>query len=395
MRSSWATDIASGGQITVEDGRVALAALMAPGLRSTSTGDRPIARAGFRPGLSTDPGAVTATGGGTLSVAPFQYVMPTSRATGGAYIVSQDTTYTFNGLATPAHSTYGRIDRIIVQQDDTFYGDSDSTCTIRQVVGTPSATPALPSVTGSADWIELARINVGAGQTNLTLTGTVVDMRPADKFTVASGGLLPVPNQAARDAITGAYDGMPVWLSDQQRVDVRNSGGGWTTVSAPPAALVPVGGIIMWSGLIANIPTNWHLCDGTSGTPDLRGRMIIGASADSGAGNSGSAYNVAATGGADSTSLAESNLPAHSHTSSVTGNHQHTMKYRDGLSWTKSTGAGFHLPVVSGETDYTGTTDTFTYSGGSHGHSIGFTGSGVAFENRPRFYALAFIMRTA
>src|SRR5690606_24087623 len=43
---------------------------------------------------------------------------------------------------------------------------------------------------------------------------------------------------------------------------------------------VPSGGIIMWSGSIANIPTGWHLCDGDNSTPDLRDKFIIGAASD-------------------------------------------------------------------------------------------------------------------
>lgn len=41
--------------------------------------------------------------------------------------------------------------------------------------------------------------------------------------------------------------------------------------------MVPLGGIIEWFGAIANIPAGWQLCDGTNGTPDLRGRMVKGA----------------------------------------------------------------------------------------------------------------------
>ena len=40
------------------------------------------------------------------------------------------------------------------------------------------------------------------------------------------------------------------------------------------------GMIILWSGSIASIPTGWHLCDGTTGTPDLRNRFIVCANAD-------------------------------------------------------------------------------------------------------------------
>ncbi|HZQ46076.1 MAG TPA: hypothetical protein VFC07_03615, partial [Verrucomicrobiae bacterium] len=43
---------------------------------------------------------------------------------------------------------------------------------------------------------------------------------------------------------------------------------------------IPTGGIIMWSGSIATVPAGWHLCDGTSGTPDLRNRFVVCANAD-------------------------------------------------------------------------------------------------------------------
>ena len=44
--------------------------------------------------------------------------------------------------------------------------------------------------------------------------------------------------------------------------------------------LVPAGGIIMWSGTIATIPTGWFLCNGLNGTPDLRDKFIVGAKQD-------------------------------------------------------------------------------------------------------------------
>lgn len=33
--------------------------------------------------------------------------------------------------------------------------------------------------------------------------------------------------------------------------------------------LVPKGTIVFWSGTTSNIPSGWHICDGTDGTPDL------------------------------------------------------------------------------------------------------------------------------
>jgi len=41
--------------------------------------------------------------------------------------------------------------------------------------------------------------------------------------------------------------------------------------------MIPIGGIIQWSGAIVDIPSNFSLCDGTAGTPDLRDRFIVGA----------------------------------------------------------------------------------------------------------------------
>lgn len=41
--------------------------------------------------------------------------------------------------------------------------------------------------------------------------------------------------------------------------------------------VVPLGGIIQWSGAIIDIPSGYQLCDGTNGTPDLRDKFLIGA----------------------------------------------------------------------------------------------------------------------
>jgi len=37
------------------------------------------------------------------------------------------------------------------------------------------------------------------------------------------------------------------------------------------------GMITLWAGAIVDVPSGWHLCDGTEGTPDLRDRFIVGA----------------------------------------------------------------------------------------------------------------------
>jgi hypothetical protein len=79
---------------------------------------------------------------------------------------------------------------------------------------------------------------------------------------------------------------------------LTSNGTTWTSAAAPTAFLT--GMIILWSGSIASIPSGFALCDGTSGTPDLRDRFIVGA---------GSTYAVDATGGS-----ADATLPTHTHT---------------------------------------------------------------------------------
>ena len=57
--------------------------------------------------------------------------------------------------------------------------------------------------------------------------------------------------------------------------DIRDiiSGG---TGTVTDEMVCPVGSIIAYSGLKSQIPSNWHLCDGTGGTPDLRDRFLMG-----------------------------------------------------------------------------------------------------------------------
>jgi microcystin-dependent protein len=149
---------------------------------------------------------------------------------------------------------------------------------------------------------------------------------------------------------------------------------------------VPSGGIIMWSGSVAGIPSGWFLCDGTNSTPDLRNRFIIGA---------GDTYAVDATGGAASVTLTEAQLPAHAHTSgtlttSVGGAHTHGYAILDQRG---DNDRGTNSSSWSIDDVRVGTTQ----SAGAHTHDItgstGSTGSGEAVATLPPYYALAYIMK--
>ena len=164
-------------------------------------------------------------------------------------------------------------------------------------------------------------------------------------------------------------------------------------------SLVPSGVIMMWSGSVATIPTGFLLCDGTNGTPDLRSRFIVGA---------GSGYNPGDTGGADSVTLTTSQIPSHTHdfsasgSTSTDGQHGHNLVYADNDS-----GGGTNLYLAgetnaaglrtSGYTSYTATASVV--QNGNHSHTVNVsgtttsTGGGSSHENRPPYYALAYIMK--
>lgn len=65
---------------------------------------------------------------------------------------------------------------------------------------------------------------------------------------------------------------------------------------------IPVGGIILWYG--SDIPNNYHICDGTNGTPNLTGLFVRAAGAD---------IALGSTGGSEGYSMVSANLPKHAH----------------------------------------------------------------------------------
>ena len=206
----------------MEDGRVTVGALWTPA-NTIQT------KTGFRPGSGTSPGSVGASGSpnANVHVAPFMLVLQSTRGGtgGGVYVCGTDLSVAINVLATPAHASLSRRDLIIAQQNDAFYGDADSIFTIKAVVGTPSGSPVDPTVTGSPDYVTLARVTVGPNVTTIT-NANITDLRPAALYTVACGGVLPVASQAVRDALAGIYAGMPVWRSDRNWTEVY-TGSAW------------------------------------------------------------------------------------------------------------------------------------------------------------------------
>ena len=140
------------------------------------------------------------------------------------------------------------------------------------------------------------------------------------------------------------------------------------------------GMIIMYNSTSA--PSGWYLCDGNNGTPDLRDRFIVGA---------GSSYSQGNTGGANSVTLSESQIPSHDHDSSVSVSdpgHNHRLRGgaddADSGSYIAAGDNGSYLPSARMEQATTGISVSV---------SIHNEGGGGSHENRPPYYALTFIMK--
>ena len=118
---------------------------------------------------------------------------------------------------------------------------------------------------------------------------------------------------------------------------------------------IPSGGIILWSGAANAIPSGWYLCNGSNGTPDLRGRFVVGYSDTDGD------YDVGDTGGAKTDTVNIS------------------------VSGTTSTDS----PAANGN-GYNGAT-----IGNLNRHTHTFSGSSSDTVNtRPPYYALCYIMKS-
>ena len=165
-------------------------------------------------------------------------------------------------------------------------------------------------------------------------------------------------------------------------------------------ALVPVKGIIMYSGLQADIPANWAICDGNNGTPNLVNKFVV-AAASFDVGSSEWRTSVDGTskesGGAATKTLGTNELPSHTHSSGTLtatgGNHNHTYGNQvyqldqGDRPW----GGNNDCKVEDANTGDSGSL-TMTVSGdtGDQGGTMG-----ESFDILPPFYAIAYIMRVS
>ena len=195
------------------------------------------------------------------------------------------------------------------------------------------------------------------------------------------------PNVTSNDAYTGTMSQLNDLVSGQT---------------------VPYNTVIMWSGLEANVPAGWTICDGRArpgggNAPDLRYKVVMGAGSPSNpytlhVGDTGGSYYTVVTGQTtDGHALTTSELPAHSH----------SVFENDSGSWGDTPSSSESVAAAGGgsSSDYwysigagTGTANVGKSStvGGNqaHTHSITIDDSGGAsFSNLPPYYALYFLIK--
>ena len=183
-------------------------------------------------------------------------------------------------------------------------------------------------------------------------------------------------------------------------------------------ALVPLGAILMWSGVTApsgyqlcnksELPSNSPLRPTVTKTPDLRERFIVGAM-----GNgivTGDGYDIGETGGINLVKLSSDEVPKHKHggtTDKQSNGHHHAFPGDDQLAfakdkfeWTAGSLGNFDYDARSSSSGGNGTMWVTGQNRSDHNHKFdtdykfgNAQGETDAHENRPPYYALAFIMR--
>ena len=244
----------------------------------------------------------------------------------------------------------------------TTSGDFYALGRFRDVNSNPGASGQILSSTGNGvDWIDANTTSVA----NSINVGVNLDGTDADQFVSFFGANSGNnPNRVDNDF---TYNPSTNTLKVGNIIDSSGNASAFVT-----------GMIILWYGDTSNIPGGWVLCNGQNSTPDLRDRFVIGAGNNFTAGN---------TGGNNSVTLSEANLPSHRHfvvSNDLGGQNRTNSNVSANNQVRKGTGAG-NL--------YESYNLASTGSDAASGRSSA-VGSGTAIDNKPLYHALCYIMKT-
>lgn len=247
---------------------------------------------------------------------------------------------------------------------------------------------------------------------------------------------LNVANPAATDNLSQADDHIRMLKAVLKSTFPNISGAVTPTHTQMNQALVPIGGIIMWSGSAASVPTGWRLCDGGtvsrsdgSGNitvPDLRNKFILGCggstalpTATPAIGDTGGASSntPAVTVTVDGHALTQAQLPSFNMTGTVTDpghthgvtdpGHNHKFANSPNPNGNYASN-GYTTPDATPESSptlrsttgisvnsaTTGISVSVPSGGGGQTHNHTASATCAAVPTVPPYYTLAFICKT-
>ena len=155
--------------------------------------------------------------------------------------------------------------------------------------------------------------------------------------------------------------------------------------------IIPIGGIIMWSGAVQSgyplengvIHYNFVRCQGQTingiAVPDLRNKYIMGVDS-----------NIGSTGGQNTVTLQDANLPSHTH--------NYTINRGDDHNFNSNFGGPYFLGSDENVNQAGGGGSGQLTSGGNLNRSTSGTSPDAlqtAYDNRPQYYTLLYLIRIA
>ena len=229
----------------------------------------------------------------------------------------------------------------------------------------------------------------GHAQSDVTGLTAALNSKCASDDSRLSDARTPLAHTHAQGDITG----LVAALSGKQSTGEKGQVNGYASLGAdgkvPSAQLPEIGGaslpagmIVMWSGLLANIPSGWALCDGQNGTPDLRGRFIKGAAAEPGQTGGALTHAHANHSNLSHSGTAVADHASHTHTYSEVVNHTHAVTVNDpGHNHTQNA----HSHVITSQTATTGSATSYEHgtldTSSAEAEATEVTGNSTATNN--------------